>query len=118
MTKQDKIFPDPKKSVFAGSDTGEVEFLPKSTPDGKNAYVVTWSTVSKPRGRPTEIDWQSALLWLVAKVAKDGLPEGYGKQTIVFDWLQQWFINHELEAGRSQIMEQVRRIYTELEKIR
>lgn len=103
-----------RKSII--TDTGAVEYLP--TDKGKMVYAVSWpDDVERPRGRPVEKDWQGVLRWLVAKAAEEGLPKGWGAQAMVEGWMQQWFIDRDLEASETIIKEQVRGIYEEVEEV-
>jgi len=116
MTK--KTGNSPQRTIFYGSDTGAVEYHPNATPDGRgNAISIDWTSTAtaKPRGRPVEKDWQGALRWLIAKVARDGLPTERGGRKEVLRWMEEWFADQGIEAGRTQIEEQIRLIYQELE---
>ncbi len=101
-----------RKSVI--TDTGYVERLIDDK--GGHAYVINWPEgVERPpgKGRPTEKDWQGVLLWLLAKVGKEGegLPQGRGAKAEVIGWIMQWFIDRDLDASESLIKRQVDRIY-------
>ncbi|MGI8853617.1 MAG: hypothetical protein ACR2GC_10090 [Methyloceanibacter sp.] len=106
MTKEER-----PKTIL--TDTGDVEFLP--TDKGKRAAVVTWPLGAQPpRGRPAKHDWDSMLHWLVVKVdIEGGLPKGRGAQAVVEGWIQQEFINRNLDAPESLIRDHARRIYDE-----
>lgn len=108
----------PQRTFLYGSDTGDVEYHPNAAPDGwGNAYSIKdrWRSTAAPRGAPIKRDWQGALRWLVAKVARDGLPAERGGRKEVLRWMEEWFADQGLEAGRTQIEEQIRLIYQELD---
>ena len=98
-----------RKSII--TDTGAVEYLP--TDEGKMAYAVTWPPdVERPtRGRPVKQDWQGVLRWLVAEVAKKGLPTGAGAQATVEGWIRGQFLDNNFDVSDTLIKEQVRKIY-------
>ncbi len=64
-----------RKITIGPGDTGLVEYTTDIR--GEHSYIVELPDGTKrPRGRPHEWDWLSAYHHLVAKVGKEGLPQG------------------------------------------
>ena len=70
----------PFKTII--TDTGPaIEF--EQTLEGKRiANIYTGEPMRRGRGRPTNIDWQCAYRYLVARVSKQGLPTGRDGQKL------------------------------------
>jgi hypothetical protein len=115
---------DKKKPVISDTGMDEEEFIindtgrvsHRSTDEGKMAYVWKRPAGARPlRGRPPKLDWPAAMRWLVVKVSRDGLPEGYGAQAEVESWVSQWFINQgNDDVSETMVREHVHKLFDDV----
>ena len=102
-----------KKTGYVITDTGVVDLF--STHDDKTAFFVNQPPPPQPRGAPTQKDWQGALISVIARVDKEGLPPPeHGAQAKVARWMVEWLnLNTDKRPSDSQLKEVARQIYKE-----
>ena len=104
-----------KKPTYLVGDTGEAWGHAIDPRTGKT--VGTYTPPEPLPIRPRDYEWDEAFCWLVAKVSKEGLPQGRRKTEAVGRWLTGWFAAKDKYPTRSQVMAYVKQIYDELDKI-
>lgn len=107
----------PEFWTYGTTDTGTYSHFSSDVGPSYYQIKVPIAVGKPPRGRAMTYDWPGALRYVIAKVAREGFPQGHGSQAVVERWLHEWFGESDLYVAVDTVRTQARLILEEIERV-